>query len=121
MALRYRDVATLLPERGVIPTDETMCEWCRKFGRTYANALRRCRPRPGDTRRLDAVSRPLNGQQHDLWRAVDHDGHVLDILVQCRRDTAAATRFLRKLLTGLEYVPRVVISDKRANYGAAMV
>jgi len=62
----------------------------------------------------------INGQQHYPWRAVDQDGHVLDILVQRRRDKAAAARFLRKLLKGLEYVPRVAITDKRASDGAAL-
>ncbi len=61
----------------------------------------------------------INGATHYLWRAVDQDGNVLDILVQARRDEAAATKFLRKLLTGLQYVPRVVITDKLASYGAA--
>ncbi len=62
----------------------------------------------------------INGVQHSVWRAVDHDGQVLDILVQPRRDKRAAVRFLRKLLTSLAYVPRVVITDKLASYGAAM-
>jgi putative transposase len=62
----------------------------------------------------------INGTQHYLWRAVDQDGQVLDILVQARRDKAAAVKFLRKLLKGLAYVPRVLITDKLASYGAAM-
>jgi len=62
----------------------------------------------------------INGVQHYLWRAVDQDGNALDILVQSRRDKGAATKFLRKLLKGLAYVPRVVITDKLASYGAAM-
>ena len=62
----------------------------------------------------------INGVQHYLWRAVDQDGNVLDILVQPRRDKRAAVRFLRKLLKGLAYVPRVVITDKLASYGAAL-
>ncbi len=69
---------------------------------------------------MDEVFVQINGVQHYLWRAVDQDGHVLDILVQSRRDKAAATKFLRKLLKGLMYVPRVVITDKLASYGAAM-
>jgi putative transposase len=119
-ALRYRDVAELLAERGVIVTDETVRQWCRKFGQTSANAIRRRRLRPGDTWPLDAVFMPINGQQHSLWRAVDQDGHVRDILVQRRRDKAAATRFLRKLLKGLEDVPRVVSTDTLASDGAAL-
>ena len=62
----------------------------------------------------------INGAQHYLWRAVGQGGNVLDILVQARRDKAAAVTFLRKLLRGLAYVPRVVITDKLASYGAAL-
>jgi putative transposase len=118
-ALSYRDVEELLAERGVIVTYETIRQWCRKFGQQYANTLRR-RPQPGDKWHLDEVFIQINGVQHYLWRAVDQDGNVLDILVQPRRDKQAATKFLRKLLKGLAYVPRVVITDKLASYGAAM-
>jgi len=118
-ALSYRDVEELLAERGVIVTYETVRQWCRKFGQTYANALRRRRPRPGDKWHLDEVFIRISGVQHYLWRAVDQDGNVLDILVQSRRDKAAATKFLRRLLKDLAYVPRVVITDKLASYGAA--
>ncbi len=118
-ALSYRDVEELLAERGVILTYETVRQWCQKFGQTYANELRRHRPRPGDKWHLDEVFIGINGVRHYLWRAVDQDGNVLDILVQPRRDKRAAVRFLRKLLKGLAYVPRVVITDKLASYGAA--
>ncbi len=118
-ALSYRDVEELLAERGVILTYETVRQWCRTFGQGYANALRRHRPRPGDQWHLDAVCMRINGAPHYLWRAVDQDGHVLDSLVQSRRDEAAAVKFLRKLLKGLAYVPRVLITDTLASYGAA--
>jgi len=118
-ALSYRDVEELLAERGVVLTYETVRQWCRKFGQSYANALRQRRPQPGDKWHLDAVFVQINGVQHYLWRAVDQDGLVLDILVQARRDKAAATKFLRKLLKKLEYVPRVLITDKLASYSAA--
>lgn len=118
-ALSYRDVEELLAERGVIVTDETIRQWCRKFGQSYANALRRRRSRPGDKWHLDEVFITMNGVQHYLWRAVDQDGTVLDILVQPRRDKRAAVRFLRKLLKRLTYAPRVLITDKLASYGAA--
>ncbi len=118
-ALSYRDVEELLAERGVVLTYETVRQWCRKFGQAYANALRRRRPRPGDKWHLDEAFVSINGVTHYLWRAVDQDGHVLDILVQSRRDKRAAVRFLRKLLKGLAYVPRVLITDKLASYGAA--
>ncbi len=119
-ALSYRDVEELLAERGVVLTYETVRQWCRKFGQAYANTLRRRRPKPGDKWHLDEVFVQINGVQHYLWRAVDQDGNALDILVQARRDKRAATKFLRKLLKGLAYVPRVVIIDKLASYGAAM-
>jgi putative transposase len=118
-ALSYRDVEELLAERGVIVTYETIRQWCRKFGQAYANALRRRRPRPGDKWYLDEVFIGINGVQHYLWRAVDQDGNVLDILVQSRRDKAAARKFFRRLLKELAYVPRVLITDKLPSYGAA--
>ena len=77
----------------------------------YANALRRRRPRPGDKWHLDEVFIKINGKTHYLWRAVDQQGTVLDILVTSRRDAKAATRFFRKLLKGLRYVPRVLVTD----------
>ncbi len=118
--LRFRDVEELLAERGVIVIYETIRRWCQKFGQVYANTLRRRRPRPGDKWHLDEVFMTINGATHSLWRAVDQDGHVLDILVQPRRDKRAAVRFLRKLLQGLAYVPRVVSTDKLASDRAAL-
>jgi len=105
--------------RGVALTYETVRDWCRKFGQTYANGLRRRSPRPGDRWHLDEVFLKINSRVHYLWRAVDQDGEVLDILVQSRRDKRAATRFFRKLMKGLQYVPRVIITDKLKSYGAA--
>ncbi len=118
-ALRYRDVEESLAEGGVIVTDETIRQWCLKFGRAYANELRRRRPQTGDKRHPDAVFMTITGQTHYLWRAVDQDGHVLDILVQNRRNKQAAERFSRTLLQGLRHRPRVPIADKLASYGAA--
>jgi transposase-like protein len=92
--------------------------WCRKFGQSFANCLRRRRPRPGDKWYLDEVFIRIQGVQHYLWRAVDQNGVVLDILVQGRRDATAATRFFRRLLAGLQYVPRVIVTDKLRSYGA---
>ncbi len=118
-ARSYRDVEELLAERGMILTDEPVRQWCRTFGQGDANALRRRRPQPGDQWHRAAVFMRINGATHSLWRAVDQDGHVLDMLVQSRRDEAAAVQFLRKLLQGLAYVPRVLITDTLARYGAA--
>jgi|SRR5687767_816305 putative transposase len=117
--LSYRDVEELLFARGVFVSYEAIRKWCRKFGQQYANALRRRRPRPGDKWHLDEVFLTINGERHYLWRAVDQDGKILDILVQRRRDKHAAKKFFRKLLKGLTYVPRVLITDKLKSYGAA--
>jgi hypothetical protein len=81
--------------------------------------LRRQSPRPGDQWHLDEVFLKINGRLHYLWRAVDQDGDVLDILIQSRRDKKAAKKFFRKLLKGLRYVPRVIITDKLKSYSAA--
>ncbi len=118
-ALSYRDVEELLAERGVVLTDETVRQWCRTFGQLYANELRRRRPRPGDTWHLDEVFISINGRTYYLWRAVDQAGTVRDILVQRQRNKAAAKQFFRRLLKGLRYVPRVLITDTLASYGAA--
>ena len=118
-SLSYRDVEDLLAERGIIVTYETIRQWARKFGQTYANQLRRRRARPGDKWFMDEVFLKINGQTHYLWRAVDQDGNVLDILVQSRRNKAAAKKFFRKLLKGCQYVPRVMITDKLGSYAAA--
>jgi putative transposase len=117
--LSYRDVEELLFARGVIVTYETIRQWCRKFGQAYANQLRRRRPRPGDKWHLDEVFLTINGTRHYLWRAVDQEGHVLDILVQSRRNKKAAKKFFRKLLKGCQYVPRVIITDQLKSYGSA--
>lgn len=118
--LSYRDVEELMAERGSILTYEAVRYWSRKFGQAYASQLRRRRPKPGDTWHLDGVFLTIHGQRHYLWRAVDQDGHSLDILVQRQRNQKAAKRFFRKLLKGLTYVPRVVITDKLKSYGAAL-
>jgi putative transposase len=114
-----RDVEELLLARGVIVTYEAIRKWCRKFGQAYANQLRHRRPKPGDKWHLDEVFLTINRERYYLWRAVDQDGHVLDILVQRRRDTHAAKKFFRKLLKGCRYVPRWIITDKLKSYGAA--
>ena len=117
--LSYRDVEELLFERGITVSHEAIRKWCRKFGQDDANRLRRRRPQPGDTWHLDEVFLTIRGERHYLWRAVDQDDNVLDILVQSRRNTHAAKQFFRKLLKGWQYVPRVVITDKLKSYGAA--
>jgi putative transposase len=117
--LSFREVEEMMLQRGIVVSHETIRQWCGKFGQTYANALRRRRARPGDKWHLDEVFIKINGKTHYLWRAVDKHGTVLDILVTSRRDATAATRFFRKLLTGLEYLPRVLVTDKLASYPVA--
>ena len=118
-SLSLRDVETILAARGVVVSYESIRDWSLRFGRLFANALKRRRPRPGDKWFLDEVYLRIGGKQHYLWRAVDQDGHVLDILVQSRRNAKAARRFFRKLLKGLQYAPRVIITDKLRSYAAA--
>ena len=117
--LSFRDVEEILSERGIKVTYEAIRKWCHRFGQEYANQLRRRRPRPGDKWHLDEMVLTIKGERHYLWRAVDQDGTVLDILVQRRRNKRAAKKFLRKLLKGLTYVPRVIVTDKLKSYGAA--
>jgi len=117
--LSYRDVEEMMAMRGLLLTYETVRYWCLKFGQTYANSLRHKSPRPGDQWHLDEVFLKINGRLHYLWRAVDQDGDVLDVLVQSHRDKKAAKKFFRKLLTGLRYVPNVLITDKLKSYNAA--
>src|SRR5262245_34455491 len=117
--LSYRDVQELLFERGITVSHEAVRQWCRKFGQDYANRLRRRRPQPGDKWHLDEVFLTINGERHDLWRAIDQDDNVLDSLVQSRRNKQAAKKFFRKLLKGLTYVPHVIKTDKLTSYGAA--
>lgn len=90
-----------------------------RFGRLFANTLKRRRPRPGDKWHLDEVFARIRDKLHYLWRAVDQNGHVLDVFVQNRRSAKAAKRLFRKLLHGLQYAPRIVVTDKLRSYAAA--
>ena len=117
--LSVRDVEDLLAERGVTVTDEAIRQWCSRFGLAYARRLRQRRGRQGDTGHLDELFVRIQGRQQSLWRAVDEDGDVRDILVQSRRTKRAATRFFRTLLKRQGREPRRLISDKRRSYSAA--
>jgi putative transposase len=119
-ALSHRDVEDLLAERGVQVSYEAVRPWCQKFGATYAIGLRRRRARAQDRWHLDEVQLKIKGRKHWLWRAVDRDGLVLDILVQERRNQEAAERFLRRVLEGEGEAPRVVVTDKLASYPPAL-
>ena len=118
--LSFRDVEDLLAERGIIVSYETIRIWCQKFGPDYARKLKRRQGRLGDIWHLDEVFIRINGQQQYLWRAVDQDGDVIDILVQPRRDQRAAERFFRRLLRGQGKEPFRIITDKLRSYSAAV-
>ncbi len=117
--LSFRDTEDLLAQRGITVTYETIRQWCETFGLDYARRLRHRRGRLGDTWYLDELFVNLQGRRQYLWRAVDEDGDVIDILVQSRRDRRAASRFFRKLLKGQGREPRRLITDKLRSYGAA--
>jgi putative transposase len=117
--LSFRDVEELLAERGVTVSYEAVHQWCLRFGQAFAKRLRCRQGRLGDTWHLDEVFVTIGGERRYLWRAVDQDGEVLDILVQKRRDKHAAKRFFRKLLKGLQYIPHKMVTDKLGSYGAA--
>lgn len=117
-ALSLRDVEDLLASRGIAVSYETIRDWVARFGAQFAAKVRRDRPRPADTWHLDEVVVSIKGRKHWLWRAVDANGDVLDVLVQSRRNKAAAMRFLRMLFK-VWGKPRVLITDKLRSYGAA--
>jgi putative transposase len=118
--LSFRDVENLIAERGIIVSYETIRLWCQKFGPDYARKLKRRQGRLGDIWHLDEVFIRINGQQQYLWRAVDQDGEMIDILVEPRRYQHAAERFFRKLLRGQGREPYCVITDKLRSYSAGM-
>jgi putative transposase len=102
-----------------VVTHESIRCWCQKFGADFARKLRRRRPKPGDTWHMDEVFLRINGELHYLWRAVDQYGVVLDILVQDRRHATAAQRFFKRLLAGLKYTPKRIVTDGLRSDGAA--
>jgi putative transposase len=120
-SLSFRDIEEMMAERGVVVCYETIREWCQKFGQSYAKRLRARRGHVGDRWHLDEVLLKIQGKLQYLWRAVDQDSDVLNFLVQSRRDKRAAKKFFRKLLKGLQYVPRAIITDKPRSYSAAKV
>ncbi len=118
--LSFRDIEDLLAERGIIVSYESIRQWCRKFGPSYANRLRKRQGRLGDTWLMDEVVIVIvRGERWYLWRAVDQDTNVIDILVQKRKDKQAAKRFFRKMLKRQGQSPRRMISDKLKSYSAA--
>ena len=118
--LSYRDVEDLLAERGIDLSYETVRRWALKFGQAYARRLRKTRGRADDRWHLDEVFVSINGKRMYLWRAVDCEGEVLDILVQSRRNKKAALKLMRKLLKKQGFVPGAFVTDKLPSYGAAL-
>lgn len=118
--LSLRMVEDMLAARGIIVSHQTIRLWAEKFGRTFANQIRqRSRGQLGDKWHLDKAVISIGGKKHWLWRAVDQDGFVLEVLVQSRRNASAAKRLMRKLLKSQGRAPRVVVTDKLRSYDAA--
>ena len=117
--LSLRMVEEMLATRGICVTYETVRQWGKKFGKAFADQIRQRAPAPGDKWHMDEVVISIAGEPHWLWRAVDQNGIVLDVLVQRRRDTRAAQRLMKRLLKSAIIPPRVMITDKLRSYGAA--
>jgi putative transposase len=115
-ALRYRDVEELLAVRGIAVLYETIRRGCLNFGHRFAAEVGHRRPHPRDRWHLDEIYLRIGGKAWHLWRAVDAEGLVLDILLQERRNQEAAEAFLRRLLEGQPAEPRVIVTDKLASY-----
>jgi putative transposase len=118
--LSYRDVEDLLVERGIDVSYESVRRWSVKFGLDYARRLRKTRPRPDARWHLDEMFVSINGKRMYLWRAVDSEGEVLDVLVQSRRNKKAALKLIRNLLKKQGFVPDAFVTDKLPSYGAAL-
>src|SRR5499427_8403485 len=118
--LSYRDVEELLAERGLDISYETVRRWVLKFGPAIAQRLRHRRPRPSDRWHLDEMVVRIAGKRMYLWRAVDDEGEVLDMLIQRRRDTRAALRLMRKLLKKQGFMPKSLVTDKLGSYASAL-
>jgi putative transposase len=118
-SLSLRDIEPILAGRGVAVSHGSIRRWCLRFGADFAAKPRKRRPRPGDTWHVDEVHLRIDGEPFCPWRAVDRHGAVLDILAQERRNATAAKRFFRRLLAGLRYKPRRIITDGSRSYGVA--
>jgi putative transposase len=119
-ALSFRDVEDLLAERGIILSYETVRRWVNHFGPMIAAELRRRRPKPHMMWHLDEVYLKIDGRMAYLWRAVDAEGEVLDVLVQSKRNKRAALKLMRKLLKKYGFVPDKLVTDDLKSYTAAV-
>jgi putative transposase len=117
--LSFRDVEDLLTERGIAISYETVRRWVNHFGPIIAAELRKRRPKPHATWHLDEVYLKIDGRMVYLWRAVDAEGEVLDVLVQSKRDKRAALKLMRKLLRKYAVVPERLVTDDLRSYRAA--
>ena len=117
--LSFRDVEDLLAERGIMVSYETVRRWVNHFGPMIAADLRKRRPKPHTTWHLDEVYLKIDGRMVYLWRAVDAEGEVLDVLVQTKRNKRAALKLMRKLLKKYGFVPDKLITDELRSYTAA--
>jgi transposase-like protein len=118
--LSLRDVEELLAERGIEVTYETIRQWGIQFGPAIVRDLRSRRPRPYSRWHMDEMFVSIGGKRMYLWRAVDHEGEVLDCLVQSRRNKHAAIKLMRKLLKKQGFVPTTIVTDHLAAYAAAV-
>ena len=118
-ALSLRDVQEMMMIRGIELSHETIRRWCLKFGPVYKKRLRSYQNPASDKWHLDEVHLKIKGKPYWLWRALDDNDQEIDILLQPRRNTKSAKRFFIKLLGKEGFVPRVMITDKLASYGAA--
>jgi putative transposase len=117
--LSFRDVEDLLAERGIAVSYETVRRWVNHFGPMIAAQLRKRRPKPHATWHLDEVFLKIDGRTAYLWRAVDAEGEVLDVLVQSKRNKHAALKLMRNLLKKYAFVPERLVTDDLPSYGAA--
>ncbi|WP_256251487.1 IS6 family transposase [Burkholderia ubonensis] len=115
--LSLQDIEELLLERGVDVTYESVRNWCDRFGAQFAGHAKALRRKPGTSWHLDEVFVKLRGVPYVLWRAVDEHGTELDVLLQKRRDKAAAKRFFRRVLRSYP-VPRKIVTDQLRSYPA---
>jgi putative transposase len=118
--LSLRDVEDLLAERGITVSYETIRVWVTRFGPQIARRLRRQRGRPSDTWHLDEMFVRIRGRRMYLWRAVDAEGEILEVLVQSKRDRHAALRLMRKLLKKHGVAPAILVTDRLGAYSAAV-